>query len=173
MLDLAVAIPTLVGSILSMFAAGFIFLCYIILPPKRHFRHILILNLAFAGEFTIVSRAGALQMNCYRLFQRSKQQHFWNLRFSTRIHTCWHSLLCERVDWAMDSSGMLYWKFFYERDAYRWQATDFVILFISIATVVTLRKSNYKANTHWSAKVLVTMGIWVVPTITSTFPPIK
>jgi hypothetical protein len=50
MLDLAVAVPTLVGSILSMFAAGFIFLCYLILPPQRHFRHTLILNLAAAGK---------------------------------------------------------------------------------------------------------------------------
>lgn len=50
MLDLAVAIPTLVGSILSMFAAGFIFLCYFLLPSQQHFRHTLILNLAFAGK---------------------------------------------------------------------------------------------------------------------------
>jgi hypothetical protein len=50
MLSLAVAIPTLVGSILSMLAAGLIFLCYLILPPQRHFRHTLILNLAAAGR---------------------------------------------------------------------------------------------------------------------------
>jgi hypothetical protein len=49
--DLAIATPTLVGSILSMFAAGFIFTCYLILPPQEHFRHTLILNLAFAGKF--------------------------------------------------------------------------------------------------------------------------
>lgn len=31
MLDLAIAVPTLVGSILSMIAAGFIFCCYLVL----------------------------------------------------------------------------------------------------------------------------------------------
>jgi hypothetical protein len=51
MLDLTIAVPTLVGSILSMFAAGFIFMCYLVLPPQKHFRHTLILNLAFAGKF--------------------------------------------------------------------------------------------------------------------------
>lgn len=55
MLDLAVAIPTLVGSVLSMFAAGSIFLCYLVLPPQRHFRHTLILNLAAAGEWFKIS----------------------------------------------------------------------------------------------------------------------
>jgi hypothetical protein len=34
-----------------MFAAGFIFMCYLVLHPQKHFRHILILNLAFAGQF--------------------------------------------------------------------------------------------------------------------------
>lgn len=53
MLDLALAVPTLVGSILSMFAAGIIFLCYLILPPQRHFRHTLILNLAAAGKLIL------------------------------------------------------------------------------------------------------------------------
>jgi hypothetical protein len=59
MIDLAVAIPTLIGSILSMFAAGFIFICYLILPPQRHFRHTLILNLAAAGNRSIPSGAYA------------------------------------------------------------------------------------------------------------------
>ncbi|KAF2790179.1 hypothetical protein K505DRAFT_218067, partial [Melanomma pulvis-pyrius CBS 109.77] len=44
----AVAIPTLVGSICSLIAASFIFICYFIFPFKAHFRHILILNLATA-----------------------------------------------------------------------------------------------------------------------------
>ena len=74
MLDLAVAIPTLVGSILSMFAAGFVVTCYLILPPQKHFRHTLILNLACAGEFDAFSGRfpPALTKNC-RLFQRTEQ----------------------------------------------------------------------------------------------------
>ena len=52
MLDLAVAIPTFIGSFLSMLAAGFIFMCYVVLPSQKHFRHTLILNLACAGTFS-------------------------------------------------------------------------------------------------------------------------
>lgn len=48
--DLTSAIPTFIGSVLSMFAAGSIFACYMILPPRKHFRHTLILNLAAAGK---------------------------------------------------------------------------------------------------------------------------
>ena len=53
MLDLAVQIPTMVGSVLSLFASGSIFICYVYLPPKRHFRHTLILNLAAAGKLVL------------------------------------------------------------------------------------------------------------------------
>ncbi len=49
-LDLPRVIPTLIGSLLSMLGAGFILVCYAILPQKRHFRHALIINLAVAGE---------------------------------------------------------------------------------------------------------------------------
>lgn len=52
MLDPAVAIPTLVGSALSMTAAGFVFLCYLLFPSQLHFRHTLIINLATAGAYT-------------------------------------------------------------------------------------------------------------------------
>ena len=61
MLDLAVAIPTLAGSIISMFASGCILFCYLVLPPQRHIRHTLILNLAAAG--TLVDRIRNLLLN--------------------------------------------------------------------------------------------------------------
>ncbi|KAF8856660.1 hypothetical protein BDZ45DRAFT_727340 [Acephala macrosclerotiorum] len=49
--DLAVAIPTLVGSLLSSIGTCFILLTYIFLPPKlNHVRHTLIRNLA-VSEF--------------------------------------------------------------------------------------------------------------------------
>ncbi|KAN0099600.1 G protein-coupled glucose receptor regulating Gpa2 domain containing protein [Hyaloscypha variabilis] len=116
-----------------MFAAGFIFLCYIILPPQKHFRHTLILNLAFADFFNALNNS------------------------TSGIYAFRHGSIPAGI--ACSMNGLI--------GQWTVQATDFAILFISIATVVTLRKSNYKANTHWSAKVLVTMGIWVVPTVTS------
>ena len=108
MLDLAVAIPTLVGSVVSMFAAGFIFLCYVVLPPQKHFRHTLILNLAFAGKLVFPQDQSPLLKNYRRLLQYPQQQHFWNLRFSSWINTSWHGMLDERLDWAMDCPGMLH-----------------------------------------------------------------
>ena len=51
-LDLALVIPTLIGSFLSALGAGFILVCYVLLPQKRHFRHALIINLAVSGKLT-------------------------------------------------------------------------------------------------------------------------
>ncbi|KAF2681979.1 hypothetical protein K458DRAFT_371274 [Lentithecium fluviatile CBS 122367] len=48
MVVLAVAIPTLIGSICSLIGVSLIFVCYIVFPFKTHFRHILVLNLATA-----------------------------------------------------------------------------------------------------------------------------
>ena len=45
---LAEAVLTLIGSLASALGAGFILICYAILPQKRHFRHALIINLAVA-----------------------------------------------------------------------------------------------------------------------------
>ena len=51
--DLAVAVVTLKGSIISVFAAGPIFVCYLVLPPQKNFRHTLILNLATTGKLIL------------------------------------------------------------------------------------------------------------------------
>ncbi|KAK0214156.1 G protein-coupled glucose receptor regulating Gpa2-domain-containing protein [Armillaria fumosa] len=45
---LALAVANFVGSTLSALGSGFIILCYVFLPVKRHHRHLLILNLAVA-----------------------------------------------------------------------------------------------------------------------------
>ncbi|KAH9219375.1 G protein-coupled glucose receptor regulating Gpa2-domain-containing protein [Leptodontidium sp. 2 PMI_412] len=51
------AAPTLVGSYLSILAAGSVFICYLILPPQKHFRHTLIMNLAGAGFFNALNNS--------------------------------------------------------------------------------------------------------------------
>jgi hypothetical protein len=48
MLELAVAVPTLIGSIASTLAAASVIFCYHVLPRQKHFRHTLIWNLAVA-----------------------------------------------------------------------------------------------------------------------------
>lgn len=47
------AIITFTCSLLSAIGSGLILLCYLALPLKKHFRHVLILNLAVAGTFTL------------------------------------------------------------------------------------------------------------------------
>ncbi|KAK8101990.1 hypothetical protein PG999_012364 [Apiospora kogelbergensis] len=47
-INLAVAIPTLVGSILSLLATSIALVAHVVAPPGRHFRHALILNLLIA-----------------------------------------------------------------------------------------------------------------------------
>ncbi|TFK35764.1 hypothetical protein BDQ12DRAFT_759106 [Crucibulum laeve] len=65
----------LAGSLLSLFGSGFILLCYLILPMKHHFRHVLILNLATAdflnaldisasGFWIVVWKSYALGTDC-------------------------------------------------------------------------------------------------------------
>lgn len=46
--ELALALSNLIGSALSSLGSGFIILCYVFLPVKKHYRHLLILNLAMA-----------------------------------------------------------------------------------------------------------------------------
>ena len=49
----AVSIVEFIGSGCSFLGATFIIVCYLLLPTKRDLRHILILNLALAGNFFI------------------------------------------------------------------------------------------------------------------------
>ena len=47
--ELGVSIPTLVGSLMSFVASLVVIGLHIVFPPKRHFRHALIINLLVAG----------------------------------------------------------------------------------------------------------------------------
>ncbi|KAH8684283.1 G protein-coupled glucose receptor regulating Gpa2-domain-containing protein [Tricladium varicosporioides] len=133
MLDLAIAIPTLTGSILSMFAAGFVFVCYLILPPQIHFRHTLILNLAAADFLNALNNT------------------------TSGIYAFIHGSIPPGVGCTLNG-------FIGQATV---QATDFAILSISIATLITLRRSNYKPTMSRTKKMLITPGIWFVPACTS------
>lgn len=52
-IDEAVAIPTFTGSLLSFLATSTALLLHTVTPPKRHFRHALILNLLLAGQWML------------------------------------------------------------------------------------------------------------------------
>ncbi|CZT05962.1 uncharacterized protein RAG0_11845 [Rhynchosporium agropyri] len=134
MLDLAVAVPTLLGSYLSMLAAGSVFICYIILPAQKHYRHTLIMNLAGADFFNALNNSIS---GTYVLIHRGIPA----------------GSACTINGWV----GQL-----------TVQATDFTILFMTIATVITLRKHNYKPKTDRLTKLLITCCIWFVPLVTSS-----
>lgn len=54
-IDLAVSVPTVVGSLLSALASAFVLVIFAI-SPKNHLRHWLILNLTIAGTVYDVSQ---------------------------------------------------------------------------------------------------------------------
>lgn len=49
-LNLTIAIPTFVCSLLSFLASSTFAIFYILFPPERHFRQALIVNLLIAGR---------------------------------------------------------------------------------------------------------------------------
>ncbi|CAG8955939.1 hypothetical protein HYFRA_00008792 [Hymenoscyphus fraxineus] len=133
MLDLAVAIPTLVGSALSMTAAGFVFLCYLLLPSQLHFRHILIINLA-AADF--LNAANNTVSGIYAMIHRAIPPGV-----------------------GCNVNGLI--------GQLTVQGTDFSILAIAIATVITIKRSNFKPSMSSKRKLFITFGIWTVPLTTS------
>lgn len=48
-IDYAIAVPTFVGSVLSFLGSATALAFHIVRPPRRHFRHSLIVNLLCAG----------------------------------------------------------------------------------------------------------------------------
>ena len=46
---LVIAIPTFIGSAVSFLGTAMALVLHIIIPPKRHFRHALIVSLLIAG----------------------------------------------------------------------------------------------------------------------------
>lgn len=48
--NLVIAIPTFIGSLASFIATTVVIVLHIFIPPKRHFRHALILSLLIAGQ---------------------------------------------------------------------------------------------------------------------------
>ncbi|KAL4258689.1 Glucose receptor Git3 N-terminal domain-containing protein [Pleurotus pulmonarius] len=56
---LAMSILNFTGGILSALGSGFIILCYLALPLRRHFRHVLILNLAVADFINSVNNSAS------------------------------------------------------------------------------------------------------------------
>ncbi|KAK8017893.1 hypothetical protein PG993_014219 [Apiospora rasikravindrae] len=67
-INLAVAIPTLAGSILSLLATSVALVAHVVAPPGRHFRHALILNLLIADGMNSMNNSisGVITMLNYQ-----------------------------------------------------------------------------------------------------------
>jgi hypothetical protein len=172
MVILAVAIPTLIGSICSLIAASFIFVCYLVVPFKAHFRHVLILNLATAGTAQSIHDASWKDEinDKSRPYQRFEQFGFWYILYRPRKHPHRTSVygqwiyraafrpgayLLTHTPWRPTLTLML-------------QGTDFSILMIAIVTVIVLKAPRYLPNTSLHSQIILSFGIWMVPLATST-----
>ncbi|KAK7965731.1 uncharacterized protein PG986_000008 [Apiospora aurea] len=67
-IKLAVAIPTLTGSILSLLATSVALIAHVVAPPGRHFRHALIINLLIADGMNSMNNSisGVITMLNYQ-----------------------------------------------------------------------------------------------------------
>ncbi|TVY65568.1 hypothetical protein LSUE1_G007497, partial [Lachnellula suecica] len=152
MLDLAIAVPALIGSLLSMLAAGFIIICYIILPHQPHFRHILILNLAIAD---FLNATNSTISGMYLVINKS---------IPPGIGCAFNGLVAQ-ITVQVKMSDLSEKNF---ADQPLGKATDFAILSIALATLITLRQTTYEPPMSQAKKLFITFGIWLVPFITGS-----
>ena len=66
--DLLEASINATGSLLSILGTGFIIICYIILPTRKHIRHAFILNLTIAGMFKYLKLNQDAHTEVFRLY---------------------------------------------------------------------------------------------------------
>ncbi|KAK6835161.1 hypothetical protein PG987_009855 [Apiospora arundinis] len=137
-INLAVAIPTLVGSILSFLATSTALVAHIIAPPGRHFRHALILNLFIADGMNSLNNSisGIITM--------------LNLNKPEPLSP---GLACN-INAFMGQFSV--------------QAVDFNILIMSITVLLTLRTQRLSAEPSRLIVLSICALAWVPSAITSS-----
>lgn len=103
--ELALALSNLIGSALSSLGSGFIILCYVFLPVKKHYRHLLILNLAIAGKHQYPQKHHKCSPGKLRLYQCYDQCNIWISRSFWRSIVANTSLYCKWIYRATLGSG--------------------------------------------------------------------
>lgn len=108
--NLSISIPTLTGSVLSCVASFFALCLHVIVPPpRRHFRHALIVNLLVAGRSINSIRRMRLPNSKRRLHQQSQQysvrypRHQGWLRGSESVPEHWLRRQC--LGWSILGTG--------------------------------------------------------------------
>lgn len=137
-LDLAVSIPTFVGSSLSFLAASTVLLLQLIYPPGRHFRHALIVNLLISD---LMNSLGNTISGAYFLSQGS-----------TPATNANPSAACMVNAWVNQLSV---------------QTIDFNILTISVIVLMSVVRTHWISNLSTRAQIFFCAGAWIPGLITS------
>ncbi|VUC28821.1 unnamed protein product [Clonostachys rosea] len=137
-LDLAVSIPTFVGSSLSFFAASTVLLLQLIYPPGRHFRHALIVNLLISD---LMNSLGNTISGAYFLSQGS-----------TPATNANPSAACVANAWVNQLSV---------------QTIDFNILLISVIVLISVVRAHWISDLSTRAQIFFCVGAWIPGLITS------
>ncbi|KAG6075201.1 hypothetical protein E4U16_003537 [Claviceps sp. LM84 group G4] len=135
----AIVIPTFVGSLLSCLASFTALILHMTLPPKRHFRHALILNLLIADFINSLNNtiSGAVV-----LFEGH-----------TRTGRAETTPSCVLNAWVGQFSV---------------QAVDFNILIISIVVLLTVFRTHLLSDASQRKTILLCAAAWVPGFVTST-----
>ncbi|TFK36167.1 hypothetical protein BDQ12DRAFT_668092 [Crucibulum laeve] len=128
----------LAGCLLSFIGAGFVIICYLLLPMKRHFRHVLILNLAVADCLN------ALDMTI---------SGFYLVPGKIEL----------KAGPACTANG-----FIAQLTVQATDCSIFTIAVITVYTITRSRNLNpLKSRWTWTTILLVTAGTWILPLVTS------
>ncbi|KAG6093313.1 hypothetical protein E4U31_006848, partial [Claviceps sp. LM219 group G6] len=135
----AIVIPTFVGSLLSCLASFTALILHMTLPPKRHFRHALILNLLIADFINSLNNtiSGAVVLS---------EGH-------TRTGKAETTPSCVLNAWVGQFSV---------------QAVDFNILIISIVVLLTVFRTHLLSDASQRKTILLCAAAWVPGFVTST-----
>ncbi|KAK0197615.1 hypothetical protein F5146DRAFT_1156246 [Armillaria mellea] len=130
--ELALALSNFVGSALSALGSGFIILCYVFLPLKKHYRHRLILNLAIADFINALDNvvSGLVVLTTGSLSRNTSMYRQWFHRTAIGPSNSNHSVGSFKANRSL-------------------QATDTSIFAISIVTIMIVTASH---RSSWSAK---------------------
>ncbi|KIJ37268.1 hypothetical protein M422DRAFT_781835 [Sphaerobolus stellatus SS14] len=137
---IAISILNLIGSLSSFLGAGFILACYLLLPMKRHFRHVLILNLAAADCLNGLDNSVS---GFYILLKR---------RSISPGHLCTASGFIGQLTVQGSDCAIL------------------AIALITVSTITSKNNINTVASCWSAKVILyVTAAIWALPVFTSVF----
>ncbi|CZT18616.1 uncharacterized protein RCC_04460 [Ramularia collo-cygni] len=136
-LELAVAVPSFIGSLTSCLATTIFGVLYFIYPPERHFRQALVVNLLLADWINSLNNtiSGGIALS-----ERHREDYFTA------------GAACTTNGWIGQFSV---------------QAIDFNILIISITVLITVRKNRFQFQPSWLKTLSVCAIPWLFPLITS------